>query len=216
VGLLGQVASSTAAATAATSTAAISQRKRPPRSARPTAGAAAALTSAVPRARATPWARPRIAKRTAVSRPFCRGPFGASEHCAPPSLSSPLSLHTHLTRARTITPPTFIFPRAPPGGKRCAEPNCPKGAEGATAKCVAHGGGKRCDAEGCAKLARGPSGCCRAHGGGQRCDQPGCEKNAVGPLKRCVSHGKRSAWPTQNPTRTKKHRASNKETQSLQ
>jgi len=77
------------------------------------------------------------------------------------------------------------------GGKRCAEPNCPKGAEGATDKCVAHGGGKRCSVERCDKLRRGPSGCCRVHGGGQRCGVDGCEKNAVGPLKLCVSHGMR-------------------------
>lgn len=54
--------------------------------------------------------------------------------------------------------------------RRCVEPDCRKGAQGPSGKCVAHGGGKRCAVVGqvCTKLALDKSGMCGAHGGGKR------------------------------------------------
>ena len=50
---------------------------------------------------------------------------------------------------------------------RCQEPECEKGAQGASDRCKAHGGGKRCQEPGCGKGAVGASGRCSAHGGGK-------------------------------------------------
>lgn len=123
---------------------------------------------------------PKSARDTVGSSSHCKAHGGESAFlprpvrrlralCTSLSFSPFLSAYSLNPRSDYHSSDLYLSAR-PLGGMRCAEPNCPKGAEGATAKCVAHGGGKRCDAEGCAKLARGASGCCRAHGGGQRCD----------------------------------------------
>ncbi len=56
--------------------------------------------------------------------------------------------------------------------KKCNEPECTKGAEGKTDKCVEHGGGKRCNEPECTKSAIGKTDKCDEHGGGKRC--PNC------------------------------------------
>ena len=56
--------------------------------------------------------------------------------------------------------------------RMCIEPNCKKGAEGKTDKCVAHGGGARCIEPNCKASAQGKTDKCVAHGGGARC--PNC------------------------------------------
>jgi hypothetical protein len=75
------------------------------------------------------------------------------------------------------------------GGKRCNEPNCKKGAEGKSDKCVAHGGGKRCREPDCHSSAIGKSDKCIAHGGGKRCREPDCHSSAQGKSDKCKAHG---------------------------
>jgi hypothetical protein len=69
--------------------------------------------------------------------------------------------------------------RAHGGGKRCRDPDCNKGAKGATLFCVTHGGGKRClYPAGCTKGAEAATSFCCAHGGGKRCKyHRGCNKH---------------------------------------
>ena len=52
--------------------------------------------------------------------------------------------------------------------KKCVEPDCTKGAEGKTGRCIAHGGGRRCVEPNCMSSARDNTGRCVAHGGGRR------------------------------------------------
>ena len=73
--------------------------------------------------------------------------------------------------------------------KKCSEPDCKKGAQGKTDKCVAHGGGKRCSELDCKSSARDKSDKCIAHGGGKRCSEPDCHSSAQGKSDKCISHG---------------------------
>ena len=52
--------------------------------------------------------------------------------------------------------------------KKCVEPECTKGAQGKTDKCIEHGGGARCVEPGCTKSASEKSDKCVAHGRGAR------------------------------------------------
>mmetsp|Transcript_19483 Transcript_19483/g.23696 ORF Transcript_19483/g.23696 Transcript_19483/m.23696 type:complete len:418 (+) Transcript_19483:19-1272(+) len=75
------------------------------------------------------------------------------------------------------------------GGRRCSEPGCKKGAEGATYHCIGHGGGNQCEVQDCRKKARGGSKRCHAHGGGRRCSMLDCNNAAVGKAGLCINHG---------------------------
>jgi hypothetical protein len=75
------------------------------------------------------------------------------------------------------------------GGKRCVEPGCTKSAVGKTDNCVEHGGGTHCVEPGCMKSARSKTDKCIEHGGGKRCVEPDCTKSALGKTDKCASHG---------------------------
>jgi hypothetical protein len=75
------------------------------------------------------------------------------------------------------------------GGKRCSEPECKASAQGATDKCSKHGGGKRCQEPKCKASARSGSDKCVTHGGGKRCQEPKCKASAQGTTDYCKAHG---------------------------
>ena len=75
------------------------------------------------------------------------------------------------------------------GGKRCQEPECKASAQGATDKCIKHGGGKRCSEAECKASAVGKTDYCVAHGGGKRCQEPKCKASARGTTDYCKAHG---------------------------
>jgi len=86
------------------------------------------------------------------------------------------------------------------GGKKCAIPECTRGARGRYDFCVRHGGGRRCKFQGCGKCAQGSTDFCKAHGGGKRCSwgrsefgqgEVPCNLYAGGEIGLCREH---DAW----------------------